>query len=972
VLAITLLSIALIACPRAALAQRHDPSLRWRTVETPHFRVHFHDGLEDVARRAALECEAARARIDPILGSPRGVTDVVISDDTDDANGFATVVPYRAMHLFAVPPPSVSELNDHREWLRSLVVHEYVHIAHLDQATGVPGVANRVFGKLFVPNAFLPPWFIEGIATLHEGDDAETGRNASALFSMYVRAQSAERGLPQLDEVSNQPLEWPLGSSRYLYGGRLLRSIAERSGGDDALRDLVARQSRQIWPWRSGTLAREAFGGDWDDQWAAFSGEVERDTAAQLAGVRRAGVTELRLLTRRGARVGHPRWSPDGAFLAYFDAGLDDVPGIRRVTADGRDLGLVRRVEGNGTLAVRTPREAIVAASEVHREFYVFDDLWAVDLESGDARQLTRGERATEPDLVDGGRSVIFVTQAQPGRSAVRKLSLAGGPAETILSRPGAELYFPRLSPDGRRLAFEIQEAGRRDVAIAELADGSVRFVTRDDAIDAQPAWSPDGSRLYFASDRGGIYDVWAYEVADGATWRVTRLETGALEPAPSPDGKKLAFVTYSAIGYDLAVIDVPPRPSAPPAEVDELAAAPLANTTAADAADLTVRDYSPWATLRPRWWLPLFGGDGGGATIGAISAATDVVGRHAWALSGAWGLESHELSYDAAYQAGWVYPFLTVASWRNVGTVEGPSDQLESRWTLAQLAATFTRTRLASRQALTVGWRAYRLEALGDDIPVVPDPTVDPYQNGTAGEWMVDLVHSNADRFVRSISSDRGRTLALSLRGATPDLGGDFRYALAEASGAEYLRMPYTSHVVLALRGAGGVATGTLGGRRPFSIGGVPSTDAVTLITGPFLGFIPTPPNQLRGYADGALTGSKFGLANVELRFPILAPEAGRGTLPAQLRRVHGAVFLDGGATFPLRNGAPISWRERVRFGAGAELRLEVVLGYQLRTDVRIGFAQGLGRLLAPWTRGPGADPLAQTQLYLALGESF
>jgi hypothetical protein len=134
----------------------------------------------------------------------------------------------------------------------------------------------------------------------------------------------------------------------------------------------------------------------------------------------------------------------------------------------------------------------------------------------------------------------------------------------------------------------------------------------------------------------------------------------------------------------------------------------------------------------------------------------------------------------------------------------------------------------------------------------------------------------------------------------------------------------------------------------------------------------IPTPPNQLRGYADGALTGSKFGLGNVELRFPLLAPEAGRGTLPAQLRRIHGAVFLDGGAAFPLRNGAPISWRERVRFGAGAELRLEVVLGYQLRTDVRIGFAQGLGRLLAPSARGPGADPLAETQLYIALGESF
>jgi hypothetical protein len=278
----------------------------------------------------------------------------------------------------------------------------------------------------------------------------------------------------------------------------------------------------------------------------------------------------------------------------------------------------------------------------------------------------------------------------------------------------------------------------------------------------------------------------------------------------------------------------------------------------------------------------------------------------------------------------------------------------------------------LASRQALSAGWRAYRLEALGDVAPEVPDPTVDPYRNGTASEWTLDLLHTNAERFARSISAERGRVLALSLRGATPDLGGDFRYAIARASWAEYLRVPHTRHVVVALRGAGGVATGTLGGRRPFRLGGLPPPDLSTLVMGPIAGALTSQSDQLRGYADGALTGSKFALGNLELRFPILAPQAGRGTLPAQLRRVHGALFLDGGGAFPLRGGAPVSWRERVRFGAGAELRLEVVLGYQLRTDVRLGLAQGLGRLIAPWVRGPGADPLAETQLYVTIGESF
>jgi hypothetical protein len=45
------------------------------------------------------------------------------------------------------------------------------------------------------------------------------------------------------------------------------------------------------------------------------------------------------------------------------------------------------------------------------------------------------------------------------------------------------------------------------------------------------------------------------------------------------------------------------------------------------------------------------------------------------------------------------------------------------------------------------------------------------------------------------------------------------------------------------------------------------------------------------------------------------------------------------------------------------------VVLGYYLRTDVRLGVARGLGQLLAS-PRPP--DPLAGTQVYFTVGESF
>ena len=44
-----LAALALVAKP----AHAGDPYLRWYTIETPHFRVHFHGGLEDLAQRTA-------------------------------------------------------------------------------------------------------------------------------------------------------------------------------------------------------------------------------------------------------------------------------------------------------------------------------------------------------------------------------------------------------------------------------------------------------------------------------------------------------------------------------------------------------------------------------------------------------------------------------------------------------------------------------------------------------------------------------------------------------------------------------------------------------------------------------------------------------------------------------------------------------------------------------------------------------
>ena len=78
-----------------------DRRLRWHQVETEHCTVAYPEGLAVLARRAAFLCERSRAQLAEVLDHlPEDRIYSVLTDDSDAANGSATVLPYNAVRLF--------------------------------------------------------------------------------------------------------------------------------------------------------------------------------------------------------------------------------------------------------------------------------------------------------------------------------------------------------------------------------------------------------------------------------------------------------------------------------------------------------------------------------------------------------------------------------------------------------------------------------------------------------------------------------------------------------------------------------------------------------------------------------------------------------------------------------------------------------------------------------------------------------
>ena len=125
--------------------------------------------------------------------------------------------------------------------------------------------------------------------------------------------------------------------------------------------------------------------------------------------------------------------------------------------------------------------------------------------------------------------------------------SREGGEARRLTSSPGIESY-PRLSPDGRTVAFTGEYAGNQDVYTVPIEGGAPVRLTWHPGADAVRGWSADGTRILFTSARDmapvAIPRLYAIAATGGvpARYPLPRASYAAL----SPNGGKVAYQMIS------------------------------------------------------------------------------------------------------------------------------------------------------------------------------------------------------------------------------------------------------------------------------------------------------------------------------------------------------------------------------------------------------------------------------------------
>jgi hypothetical protein len=920
-------------------AVTHYDGFTWKTLHTKNFRIHYHDGLETLARKAAAIAEDTHKLLAPKLEwQPVHPTHIIISDEIGLANGYATPIPVNRAAIFVTPPVHTSTLEDHGGWLETVIIHEYTHILHLDKVSGFPSILRKIFGRYPIPlpftvfpNAFQPTWVPEGLSTYYETDkNRGMGRGQSTLFQMMIRME-VDKGVKGYRQVNQFTTEWPSRTIPYLYGVHFFNFVAEKRG-KKYIQKMVADYSNDWFPYRINSNNRHVFGKNLRGIWQEYTDYLSEKYKPINTGIRKSGLVEGERLTDTGFFTGASR-ALDNKVYYIADDNLKR-PVINVLNLESGEIKRLAKIHFGASIDLHADSGILLAQPEYCSSARLYYDLYRVNRKNGRQKRLTRCGQYHSATWSPDGKEII-ATKIASGRTHLVRMSGEGrNPAILWSANDSSTLANIDWSPDGKYVVASMwrPESGW-DLEEFDLHRKRWRKLSHQNVIELHPQYTTDNKSILYSADNGGVYNIRKLDRKTGRIETLSNVLGGAFAPSQDPDSKQIFYTGYHHNGTDIYQL-------APTARVIKTTRAGIgpsavARTDWPKPEIIKTSNYSPWSTVNPRWWFPYLVYDEAVTEIGVSTSGSDVLDRHSYFVTIAsdvknnWMLGSLDYIYDR-----WRPVFKYHVSRQSRSELSSDSEpervrlddvsQVELMLPLRRVDTTLTTHIAATSDRASDGWISQKL-----GIAEKPDT-----EDRLAG---VALVYNSSRRFAQSISRSDGRQINAVAENSEMIDGGDYTGGIYTLDWREF--WPLGGEHVLALRYVRGKSTDR---PRLFELGGSDSSHGAPLLLGSTL--VNTPFNRrryaLRGYPEGLpqLRGSQMELGSIEYRFPVTRIERGYTTPPIGIRQIHGAVFTDYGATWDITQ----KQADKYFAGAGVEARAELMLLYNINLEFRLGYAHG------------------------------
>jgi Tol biopolymer transport system component len=254
----------------------------------------------------------------------------------------------------------------------------------------------------------------------------------------------------------------------------------------------------------------------------------------------------MELLACSASLCQHPVWTGDGKQV-LFVSNYGGPVRLWRAPASGGEADVLA-MSGEGAM---TPAVARIGQQLAFTRTLSDTSLWQLDLNSAKAGvvkakpviQSTREEH--RPRVSPDGKVLAYESNGT-GVSEIWLAAADGSNARPITNFGRVGVGSPSWSPDGSRLLFDSRRDGQAEIYELAVTGLAVRRLTTNDAADILPAYSPDSRWVYFASNRSGRFEIWRIPVHGGAAVQITC--NGGLSFNFSTDGGTIYFTKNNPV----------------------------------------------------------------------------------------------------------------------------------------------------------------------------------------------------------------------------------------------------------------------------------------------------------------------------------------------------------------------------------------------------------------------------------------
>lgn len=501
---------------------------------------------------------------------------VLLADFEDSGNAGVSVVPRNIMMVQVSPLSFAFETLAANERMNTIMNHELVHVATMDQASRRDRMFRRLFGGkvnpiaeqpetilymyLTAPRVAAPRWYHEGIAVFIDTWMAGgIGRAQSGYDEMVFRSmvRDGARFYDPLGLVSEgTKVDFQLQINSYLYGTRFMMWLANTYAPEQLI-EWVRRQegSRAYY----ASHFRKIYGRSLADAWSAWIAWERTFQQANLEAIRQYPTTPYRDVSRRALGSVSRAYYDESAGTLYAAFNYPGV--VAHVGAIDVNTGeLERLVDIKGPVIYTVASLAYDPGAK--QLFYTTDNGAHRDLVRLDPRT-----RQTELLMKDARIGDLAFNRADQTLWGIRHLS--GIVSLVRMQAPyrewtrihtwpyGTVVYDLDVSPDGTRVSASFGEVtGKQDVrlfATERLLAGDATPEAQFDFGPSVPSgfvFTPDSTALVGSSYYTGVSNIFKYDIATKEVSALSNAETGFFRPVPRPEDTDLFVFRYSGEGF--------------------------------------------------------------------------------------------------------------------------------------------------------------------------------------------------------------------------------------------------------------------------------------------------------------------------------------------------------------------------------------------------------------------------------------